>query len=73
MQRDRFRSLTHRWDEYIRRRRQDGARWRGGTRVWDEERVEVKMAACLKTSRPMRSVWDLDKYGTKETDGNTER
>lgn len=30
MQRDRFRSLTHWWDEYRRRRGQDGACWRGG-------------------------------------------
>lgn len=28
--------------------------------VWDEERVE----ACLKTSRKMKSMWDLNKNRT---------
>lgn len=34
--------------------------------MWDEERAEVKMEACLKTSRKMKSMWDLNKNGTKE-------
>lgn len=26
--------------------------------VWDEESVEVKMEACLKTNGKMESMWD---------------
>lgn len=33
--------------------------------MWDEERAEVKMEACLKTSRKMKSMSDLSKNGTK--------
>lgn len=34
--------------------------------MWDEERAEVKMEACLKTSGKMKSMWDLNKNGTKD-------
>lgn len=34
--------------------------------VWDEERAEVKMEACLKTSRKMKSMSDLNKNRTKK-------
>lgn len=36
MQRDRFRSLTHCWDEYRRRRREDAACLERKKNVWDE-------------------------------------
>lgn len=64
MQRDRFRSLTHCWDEY-RRRRQDGACWRGGM-LCGMKREEAEIKARLKTSRKMKSMWDLNKNGTKK-------
>lgn len=58
MQGDRFRSLTHSWDEYRRRRRQDGACWRGGVVCGMKREWSQKMEACLKTSTKMRSMWD---------------
>ena len=34
--------------------------------MWDEERAKVKMEACLKTNRKMKSMWDLNKHRTQK-------
>lgn len=62
MQRDRFRSLTHCWDEYRRRRREDAACWR--ERAGKRRRtMRRKRDRGGKKQDASSSVGRLNKYG----------